>query len=227
MNLGWFQRRKQKHFAIKNKLIKEISQILDIDRWWIGAYFEFAEDVNFKEKKNFDAVAEKIDSVLSQVQSKYDEYGIKEKPFVFIKGSFSTYGMNAIPFNSADEFLSMNSNQRKKMHRAKGGIKVSEVMIQEGVITRDIVHGKIAEPVVYCIGRAAIGGFFRMHSERSERENLNTRGMTFAPHLFCPMLLDNCSKIKKSNITKDKITVYKFLTRLGVLAIGKELEDLI
>lgn len=226
VNLGWFQRKKHNHFKIKNRLVKEISNFLNIDRWMIGAYFEFVDNVNFKKKENFDEIAGKIDLVISQIQKKYDEYNIKETPFVFVKGSSSTYGMNAIPFHFGKEFLEINSKKRAKMHKSKGGKIVSEIMIQEGIFTKDRIKGKVAEPVVYSIGKLPVGGFFRVNPERSEEENLNTRGMVFKTHLFCPDAFDNKEKLEESNITKEKIELYKFLARLGTLAIGYELEEL-
>lgn len=226
INMGWFQRKKHTHFKIKNRLVKEISDFLSIDRWRIGAYFEFVNNVNFKKMENFDEIASKVDSVISQIQKKYDEYNIKETPFIFVKGSSSTYGMNAIHFHSGKEFLKINSGKRAKMHKSKGGRIVSEVMIQEGIFTKDRIKGKVAEPVVYSIGNLPVGGFFRVNPERSEEENLNTRGMIFKTHLFCPDAFDNEKKLDESNITKKKIELYNFLARLGTLAIGYELEEL-
>jgi glutamate--cysteine ligase len=226
LELGWFQRKKHNHFRIKNKLVLEVSKLLGIDRWQIGSYFEFVDGVDFKEKKNFDEIAEKIDICIKQIQGKYDEYGIKDEPFVFVKGSSSTYGMNVIPFHSGDEFLRISSRQRSKMRKSKGGKEVTEVMIQEGVVTKDKVEGKIAEPVVYCIGDSAIGGFFRAHGERTEKESLSAKGMFFSSDLFCPTVRKELLKFKENAVLFEKICVYKFLARLGVLAIGKELEEL-
>ena len=225
-NLGWFKRKKHRHFCVKNELIKEIASILKIDRWFIGAYYEYAEEVNFKERRNFELIANKIDKCIEQIKLKYEEYSINDKPFVFVKGNASTYGMNVIPFYSGEDFLSINSKQRAKMHKSKGGKQVSEVLIQEGVPTKDIVENKVAEPVVYCIGDKPIGGFFRANQEKNERENLNTKGMVFASDLFCPPAFEKRKNFEGSNITIEKINIYKFLAKLGVIAIGKELEEL-
>ena len=221
---GWFQRKKHLHFDIKNQLVKEVSEIIGVDRWKIGAYFEFADDVNFKERKNFDEIAQKIDVCILEIQQKYNEYTISDPPFIFLKGDASTYGMNAIPFTSGAAFLKINADQRAKMHRAKGGREVNEVMIQEGVPTVDQVNNQNAEAVVYCIGDTPIGGFFRSHGKKSATENLNSPGMTFASFLFCPAHR-NKPHGESSNITHDNIEVYNFLARLGVIAIAMELKS--
>ena len=226
INLGWYKRKKHHHFKVKNNMLRQVAELLDIDRWLIGAYYEFAEEVNFRDKKNFSMIAEKIDKCISQIKEKYSEYNIKDTPYVFVKGSASTYGMNAIPFYSGEEFLKINSRQRAKMNKSKGGKDVSEVLIQEGVATKDVVENKVAESVVYCIGNEPIGGFFRSHQEKNERENLNAVGMTFASSLFCPSALEKEKIFEDSNITQDKIRLYFFLAKLGTLAIAKELEEL-
>lgn len=224
VELGWFRRKKHKHFTIKNRLIKELSDLINIDRCLIGAYFEFVGDVNFKTKKGFDEVATKIDSVIYQVQKKYDEYNIKEDPFVFVKGDSSTYGMNAIPIHTGAEFLKLNSRARTKLYKSKGGRIVNEVIIQEGVTTTDRIEGKVAEPVVYCVGRLPVGGFLRINSMRSDEENLNSRDMSFSSEILCPDSIKK--KIVESNITDEKITIYNLLARLGALTIGCEMEEL-
>ncbi len=224
VELGWFRRKKHNHFTIKNRLIKELSDVMGIDRCFIGAYFEFADNVNFKTKRGFDEVAVKIDSVINQIQKKYNEYSIDEKPFVFVKGNSSTYGMNAIPVYSGAEFLKLNSRTRTKLYKSKGGRMVDEVIIQEGVPTIDKIEGKVAEPVIYCVGKLPVGGFFRINSARSDKENLNSKGMSFSSKILCPDLEDE--KIVESNVSLKKITVYNLLARLGALTIGYEMEQL-
>jgi len=224
VKLGWFKRKKHRHFAIKNRLIKELSDLIGIDRCFIGAYFEFVSEVNFKTREKFDEIAAKIDSVIYQIQRKYDEYNITEKPFVFVKGDSSTYGMNAIPFRSGSEFLKINSRERTKLHKSKGGKIVTEVMIQEGVRSIDRINGNVAEPVIYCVGDAPVGGFFRINPMRSDKENLNSKGMSFSHSILCPGSTDK--KIPKSNITEEKTELYRFLARLGAITIGYEMEEL-
>jgi glutamate--cysteine ligase len=58
----------------------------------------------------------------------------------------------------------------------KDGQKVTEVIIQEGVLTNERVNDAVAEPVVYMIDRYVVGGFYRVHAERGVDENLNAPG---------------------------------------------------
>ena len=66
----------------------------------------------------------------------------------------------------------------------KDGQEVSEVIIQEGVLTYERVNDAVAEPVVYMIDRYVVGGFYRVHAERGIDENLNAPGASFVPLAF-------------------------------------------
>ena len=59
----------------------------------------------------------------------------------------------------------------------------SEIIVQEGVLTRERVHDGVAEPVVYMMDRYVVGGFYRVHAERSIDENLDSPGAS-APNRF-------------------------------------------
>ena len=59
-----------------------------------------------------------------------------------------------------------------------------ELIVQEGVLTNERVHDGVAEPVVYMMDRYVVGGFYRVHAERSPDENLNLPGASFVPLAF-------------------------------------------
>ncbi|CAJ0722701.1 glutamate--cysteine ligase [Mycobacterium tuberculosis] len=44
---------------------------------------------------------------------------------------------------------------------------LSRVIIQEGVPSRERLHGAVAEPVVYMIGQHVVGGFYRANPARA------------------------------------------------------------
>ena len=84
----------------------------------------------------------------------------------------------------ASEVRALNRKQRNKMSVVKEGLEVTEVIIQEGVPTRENVVGGAAEPVVYMIDRYVVGGFYRVHTDRGPDQNLNAPGMHFVPLAF-------------------------------------------
>jgi glutamate--cysteine ligase len=124
-------------------------------------------------------LARKIDRVLANVQKKYDEYGVTDTPYAFIKADRGTYGMGIMTVRSGEEVLEINKKERNKMQVIKEGAHVSEVIIQEGIPTVDLVQGKSAEPMIYMIDGIPVGGMFRVNGERDAYGNLNASGMEF------------------------------------------------
>ena len=43
---------------------------------------------------------------------------------------------------------------------------------------------QVAEPVIYAFGSNLVGGFYRLHEDKNNSENLNSPGMTFHPIPF-------------------------------------------
>jgi glutamate--cysteine ligase len=75
--------------------------------------------------------------------------------------------------------LDLNKKERNKMQIIKEGARNSEVIIQEGVPTIDVIDGKSAEPMVYMVDGVPIGGMFRVNGQRDALSNLNAAGMEF------------------------------------------------
>jgi len=181
----------------------------------------------YAKKKGFEEAGTKIDSVLKDIQKKYNEYGIKDKPFVFVKNNSGTYGMAVMTVDSGESFVSMNRTTRNKMSYSKNKVKVSSIIIQEGIPTTDMLDGKVAEPLFYFIGKNPVGGFFRFHSSRSTKQNLNVVGMSFAYDSLCPEETGYFSVSGKSNVTLEKIKVYEFMGILSTLAQSIETQKIV
>ena len=179
VGFGWYQRRKTSHFDTYNNLARDFCYKFNIDPWLITTYFEHCGVVNFKERKGIECVALNVDKTLAKIQAKYDEYGIKEQPYVFIKSDRGTYGMGIMTARSGDELFDMNKDVRKKMNAIKGGNINTEVIIQEGVPTVDTVDNNPAEPMIYLIGSQPVGCIYRLNTKKSSYENLNASGMQF------------------------------------------------
>jgi len=106
----------------------------------------------------------------------------------------------------------------------KEGLEVSEVIIQEGVPTNELVDNAVAEPVVYMIDRYVVGGFYRVHTERGRDENLNAPGMHFVPLAFAGSCnLPDCSS-SAGESAANRFYAYGVIARLALLAASVELE---
>ncbi len=228
--MGWWNRKKINHFEHQQTIMKEISEILGIDPWYFIPSTRSIDNVDFERKGGFDEVAQAIDEILRETRKKYEELGIDETPTAFVKSNSGTYGMGVYHFDSGEEFLSINRDTRDSMDRRKGGGKNDSVIVQEGIRTVDrlkSMNGElVAEPVIYCLEHRPVGGFLRTNEEQSDRDNLNTRGMNFSSEDLCTLFVDDADKNVGSNITGDKIEVYKLIATLGSLACARELADM-
>lgn len=212
---GWHKRRKSTHFTAYNTLARQLGEQFHFDPWLISTIFHQCGTINFKEAKGVECVALGVDKVIHQLRQKYEEYGITEKPYVFIKADRGTYGMGIMTAHSGEELYAMNKKIRKKMEVVKGGTSNTEVIIQEGIPTIDTIDGKVAEPFIYSIGDTPVGCIYRINQSRDAYENLNASGMTFEQSV--------CEE--ESDAAKEKPCkrgVFNLVARLAALAAVRE-----
>jgi glutamate--cysteine ligase len=225
LQAGWAIRRKSNHFAAYDQVAAEFAQLIGIDPWLINPYFGRCGQVNFHERAGEECVASNIDFVLSRMREKYREHGVTDTPYVVVKADAGTYGMGVMTVRDANEVRGLNRKQRNKMAVVKEGLEVTEVIIQEGVPTREDVDGAAAEPVVYMIDRCVVGGFYRVHTERGRDENLNAPGMHFVPLAFAGSCnLPDC-RAKAAGSAPNRFYSYGVVARLALLAASIELES--
>ncbi len=224
LHAGWATRRKSLHFAAYDEIAEEFAQLVGIDPWQINPYFGVCNSVNFHDRQGEDCLAAKVDAVLAKIREKYREYGIEDTPYVVVKADAGTYGMGVMTVKDASEVVGLNRRQRNKMSVIKEGMSVTSVIIQEGVHTRERVGDGVAEPVVYMIDRYVVGGFYRVHSERGEDENLNAPGMHFEPLAFeTSCYLPDCHQTPDA--PPNRFYAYGVVARLALLAAALELEQ--
>lgn len=158
------------------------------------------------------------------MRRKYKEYGINEKPFVVIKPDNGTYGMGIMTVRDAKELDALNRKTKNKMAVIKDGQTVSDVIIQEGVLTQERVNDAVAEPVVYMMDRYVVGGFYRMHAERGVDENLNSPGASFVPLAFEHSTHMPQPGVRPGVSAPNRFYMYGVVARLAMLAASYELE---
>lgn len=177
--MGWYQRRKTQHFETYTRVATEFGKAFNLDPWLISASFSKCGTINFRERKGLECVAINVEKTLHKVRKKYEEYGIADEPYVFIKANSGTYGMGIMTVKSPEEVFELNKDTRKKMSAIKDGVSNTEVIIQEGVPTIDEIDGKPAEPLLYLVNAQPVGCTYRVNENRDAFSNLNARGMTF------------------------------------------------
>jgi glutamate--cysteine ligase len=227
LHAGWSVRRKSTHFTAYDRVADSFASLIGIDPWLINPYFSRCGEINFAAGTGMDCLTGEVDKLLKKIQLKYNEYGITDKPFVIVKADNGTYGMGIMTVRSVKDLEVINRKTKNKMSVVKDGAMVSEVIIQEGVMTMERVNEAMAEPVVYMLDRYVVGGFYRIHAERGVDENLNAPGASFVPLAFAnPNNTPECSE-KPGACPPNRFYMYGVIARLAMLAASYELEDTI
>lgn len=223
LHAGWTTRKKSWHFSAYDNVAQEFSDLIGIDPWLINPQFASCGKINFQEQKGVDCMASAANEILSNIQEKYSQYGVKEKPFIIVKADAGTYGMGIMTIKDGADIYALNRKQRNKMSKVKEGLPVSDVLIQEGVYTFESINQAVAEPVVYMVDHYVVGGFYRVHTGRATDENLNAPGMHFVPLAFdTTCLLPNHTA--HSDFISNRFYAYSVIARLALLAAAHELE---
>ena len=224
LHAGWSVRRKSKHFAAYQRVAAELAGILGIDPWLIDPYFTYCSGLDFHSHQGEDCLASHVEDILRKTRAKYAEHGIDKEPYVIVKADAGTYGMGIMTAKSADEVVELNRKERKKMAVVKEGLKVDQVLVQEGVYSFETINEAVAEPVVYMIDHFVIGGFYRVHTGRGADENLNSPGMHFVPLAF-----EEVGNYGDAEAWPDapvnRFYTYGVFARLAALAAAIELEQ--
>lgn len=223
--LGWSSRLKSQHFTHYADITQEFSQLIHIDSWLITPFFKACTELDFMESTGIEALADAIETLFNQIRQKYNEYGIKQEPFVVVKADAGTYGMGITMVKSAQEILALNRKQRTKMSMSKGNQKIQKVIIQEGIYTFETAgtppNEGVAEPVIYMLGQYVIGGFYRIHKDKRKDENLNTPGMHFEPLAF-----NAACNNPESHPMSRRFYAYGVIARLAALAAAREAAEI-
>jgi glutamate--cysteine ligase len=164
------------------------------------------------------------DTLLARVRRKYKEYGINEKPFLIVKADAGTYGMGIMTVRDPKDLGDLNRRARNKMSVIKDGQEVTEVILQEGVPTCELINGASAEPVVYMIDRYVVGGFYRANAERGIDENLNSPGANFMPLRFADSNPLPRPGAAPGQSPPNRFYMYGVIARLAMVAASYELE---
>ena len=224
-------RRKSRHFKAYEEVSKRFGKLLGIDPWLINPMFAHCGEVNFAEGTGMDCLTTNVDALLTKVKRKYKEYGINEKPFVVVKADGAagvggirdgTCGMGIMTVRDVKDLDALIS--KTKARSVKGGRTLPEVIIQEGVLTHERVNAAVAEPVVYMMDRYVVGGFYRIHADRSAEESLSAPGASYVPLAFADSGRLPQPGEKPGSSSPNRFYMYGVIARLAMLAASYELE---
>ena len=120
------------------------------------------------------------------------------------------------------EILNFNRKKRNALAVGKSSQAINRYLIQEGVPTIQMVEDQVSEIVIYQIENNLVGGFYRVHSAKSPRENLNSKGASFQK--ICP----HADHFHDDTIHPDMnaFDVYRIIARIAGIAAHREIIQL-
>jgi glutamate--cysteine ligase len=210
-------RRKSAHYKSYEEVSKRFGKLLGVDPWLINPMFSTCDDVDLTQATGLDALAAHVDALLAKIKKKYKEYGITEKPFVVVKTNCSSLagkGSGVMMLRQASEL-----KNHKELPFFTG-----ELIVQEGVLTKERMNDAVAEPVVYMMDRYVVGGFYRVHSDRGMDENLCSPGSRYVPLAFADGAELPSPGLKPGASAPNRFYMYGVIGRLAMLAASYELE---
>jgi len=217
LHAGWSVRRKSRHFQAYEEVAKRFGKLLGMDPWLINPLYAKCGEVDFAAGVGMDSLSSNVDALLTKIRRKYKEYGINEKPFVIVKADNGNCGMGIMTVRDVKDLDLQNI-------KAQEGLTLTEVIIQEGVLTNERVNDAVAEPVVYMMDRFVVGGFYRVHAERAVDESLNAPGASFVPLAFADSSRLPQPGRKPGSSSPNRFYMYGVIARLAMLAASYELE---
>jgi glutamate--cysteine ligase len=225
LHAGWSVRRKSNHFHSYEEVSKRFGKLLGIDPWLINPMYARASGVDIAEGQGMDVLTSHVDALLTKIRRKYKEYGINEKPFVVVKADNGAHRMGVMTVRDVKDLEALGRRPRNKSTGAAGEPQEpGDVIVQEGVLTNERVHDGVAEPVVYMMDRYVVGGFYRVHAERSPDENLNLPGASFVPLAFSESAHLPQPGAKPGASAPNRFYMYGVIGRLAMVAASYELE---
>jgi glutamate--cysteine ligase len=225
LHAGWSVRRKSNHFHSYEEVSKRFGKLLGIDPWLINPMYARASGVDIAEGQGMDVLTSHVDALLTKIRRKYKEYGINEKPFVVVKADNGAHRMGVMTVRDVKDLEALGRRPRNKSTDAAGEPQEpGDVIVQEGVLTNERVHDGVAEPVVYMMDRYVVGGFYRVHAERSPDENLNLPGASFVPLAFSESAHLPQPGAKPGASAPNRFYMYGVIGRLAMVAASYELE---
>ena len=179
LGMGWYQRQKITNLRAYDSIISEFSKEFNIPKSLLTTEYGFCKNINFKEKKGLDCVANEVEKVLYKIRNNYQKLDIKDKPYVYIKANRGTYGMGIMTVTAGEQIYDINKKERNKMSVIKNNTQNAEIIVQEGIKTSITFDHKPCEALTYQIGGKTCGTIYRMNQAKDEYANLNSSGVEF------------------------------------------------
>lgn len=217
LKMGWHKRRKNTFFDLYNVLVDDFARAIGMDPFALRVETYNYEDFDIEDKDSLEKLSGEIAGFKDKLGKEYQDRGVSEDPYFFVKNSYGTYGLGVVEVKEPQDVMSWNYKARKKMKATKGGGRFNSVIIQEGIPTTLKVNEAPAEAVIYLLGCGLAGGFLRTHSKKGGQDSLNSPGAVFKRMCFSDYEFQKENKMLE--------TVYGTVARIGALALSQEIKQ--
>jgi glutamate--cysteine ligase len=224
LHAGWGTRRRSQHFKAYEEVSKRFGKLLGMDPWLINPMYNQCGEVDLLGGTGMECLRANVDALLTKIRRKYKEYGINEKPFVVVKADQGNDSFGLMTLRDVKDLDALAPKAKKKIESRAADRPLGDVIIQEGVLTHERINEAVAEPVVYMMDRYVVGGFYRVHAERGEDENLNAPGASYVPLAFEKSAHMPQPGLKPGASAPNRFYMYGVIGRLAMLAAAYELE---
>ncbi len=224
LHAGWSTRRKSKHFKCYEEVAKRMGKLLGVDPWLINPMFDKCVGVHLRQDPGLESLAAQADALLAKIRRKYKEYGIKEKPFIVVKTDDAAPGLGVLIVHDAKELPALGRAVQDRLVAGNALASSHDLLLQEGVLTKERINDAVAEPVVFMMDRYVVGGFYRIHPETGIDENLNLPGSSFVPLAFKHSTHLPQPGSKPGASAPNRFYMYGVVARLAMLAASYEIE---
>jgi glutamate--cysteine ligase len=216
-------RRKSTHYRSYEDVCRRFGKLLGVDPWLINPMFNTCEGVDLAQATGLDGLAAHVDALLAKIKKKYKEYGITEKPFAVVKTNHSSAAGKGTGVLMLRQGSELKDHKDLPPLKALSGLN-GELIVQEGVLTKERMNDAVAEPVVYMMDRYVVGGFYRIHADRGMDENLCSPGSRYVPLAFADNSELPKPGMKPGASAPNRFYMYGVIGRLAMLAASYELE---
>ena len=220
LQAGWHSRTKANHFELQRKTISEFGAITGLDPWFFSCLDKVVHSINVHEKSDLEDLSDKASELFAEIRDKYSEYNIHSKPFIFLKANYGTYGMGVVSVQDPIQLVGLNRKMRNRLYKGKGSSLIHCYILQEGVPSIHSIEDSPAEVCIYQINNQYIGSFYRMHVQKSEKDNLNSPGMQFRS------IGQDRSAPCNDTLDTELLYVYHLLSRISGIAGMEEIKKL-
>ena len=217
LHAGWAVRRKTNHLNAYDEVAKKFGKLIDIDPWMVNPFHATLRRGRLRAGRR-PRVPER-QRQLAAGQDPQEIQGIRHQGPEALRDPQAR--CRHLRHGHHDDQGCQRAEgpdrkaQRDKMAVVKDGLRISDVIIQEGVPTFEHIKDAVAEPVVYMIDRYVVGGFYRVHAEKGVDQNLNAPGSQFVPLAFAQQHAVPDLKAKPGTAAPNRFYVYGVVARLA------------